>query len=77
MNARVPFMNLSVAWARLGHPNEGYKGKGGIVKERRATSGERDIEKGGERILQRNSVSKITLFYIDRSVFFWMRGKIS
>lgn len=31
---------------------------------------ERDIEKGGERILQRNSVSKITLFYIDRSVFF-------
>lgn len=50
MNARVPFMNLSVAWARLGHPNEGYKGKGGIVKGRRATSGERDIEKGGERI---------------------------
>lgn len=51
MNARVPFMNLSVAWAHLGHPNEGYKGKGGTwgarnmrvvarIEKRRATSSE-------------------------------------
>lgn len=48
MNARVPFMNLSVAWAHLGHPNEGYKGNVGRAKhavvarieKRRATSSE-------------------------------------